>query len=235
MKFTETGNINFGYTPEESELHFYVSDTGKGIPEDKYHQIFDRFYQVEHSESRLYEGTGLGLSICKAYVELLGGHIWLNSSVGEGTTFYFSLPLKGLKISHANKESLNTGDHAILKKDIIILITEDDDNNYRLLCEILQPLGYIIIRATDGIEAITKCQEQKNIDLVFMDVKMPGMDGYEATRQIRSFLPDLPIIVQTAFVKDREKAFEYGCNDFISKPFTKQEILSVISNNIKQQ
>jgi PAS domain S-box-containing protein len=110
LKFTDAGIINFGCTMERTELHFYVSDSGKGIPEDKYDQIFDRFYQVEHSENRLNEGTGLGLSICKGYIELLGGHIWLNSSVGEGTTFYFTIPLNRIKTSIVNDETLYIND-----------------------------------------------------------------------------------------------------------------------------
>ncbi|MFH0841721.1 MAG: PAS domain S-box protein [Bacteroidota bacterium] len=235
LKFTDTGIINFGYKLEEENILFYISDTGKGIPQNKFRKIFDRFYQVEHSENRLYEGTGLGLSISRAYVGLLGGHIWLNSRVGEGTTFYFTIPLNKLKISSVNQETLYTKDQTIPVKEKTILVAEDDDNSYRLLCEILQPLGHIIIRSNDGIEAIEIVRSHPEIDLILMDIKMPNMDGLDATRQIKVILPDLPVIALTAYNSESDKVTvsNIGFSDFITKPFSPEVLIDSINRVIK--
>jgi hypothetical protein len=198
IKFTDSGTIKFGYIVEENNLHFYVSDTGKGIPENEFQKIFDRFYQVEHTLNRLYEGTGLGLSICKAYVELLGGQIWLSSKVGEGTTFNFSIPFNSVYTSLKSNNNFNTKEQNTVAKNKTILIAEDDENNFKLLCENLKSLGYSIIRAKDGFEAIEIVKSEPKIDLILMDIKMPVLDGFEATRRIKDIHPDLPVIALTA-------------------------------------
>jgi PAS domain S-box-containing protein len=233
LKFTQKGQIVFGYVLKDQMLEFYVSDTGIGIPVDQYEMIFNRFYQVENTVSRQYEGTGLGLSICKGYIELLGGKIWLTSELGNGTTFYFTIPyLQSIHSSLSETHSENPGE-LILTKPKTILVVEDDDNNYKLITSLLAELNGDIIRAENGEEAVEKCRTRTDIDLVLMDIKMPLMDGYLATKQIRQFLPDLPVIVQTAYFDDREKALKSGCSDFISKPFTKELFLSKILNQLK--
>ena len=235
IKFTEKGQITFGYTIENQLIRFHTSDTGIGISNEYQSRIFDPFFQVESELSRKFEGTGLGLSICKAYTELLGGTIWVTSEMGKGSSFYFTIPFEPVESSNLMAQIILNNQKSVFPKSLTILIAEDDENNFKFISSLLSGLKVKTIWAKNGIEAVVKCQEQKNIDLVFMDLKMPGMDGYEATRQIKSFLPDLTIIAQSAYVKDREKAFEYGCTDFISKPFTKQEIISIIRNNIKKK
>jgi PAS domain S-box-containing protein len=236
LKFTDIGLIKFGYRVDEENILFYVSDTGKGIPQNKFHKIFDRFYQVEHSENRLYEGTGLGLSICKAYVELLGGHIWLNSKVGEGTTFYFTIPLHRLKSTLVNHEFLKKDEQLISTKDITILVAEDDDINYRLLCRILRPLGHNLIRAKDGVEVIEIVKAKPEIDLILMDIKMPNMDGIEATMHIKEMLPDLPIIALTAYTSESDKviASKIGFLDLISKPYSSKDLIDTINRVVNR-
>ncbi len=231
LKFTDSGTIKFGYRVEENNLHFYVSDTGKGIPENEFQKIFDRFYQVEHTLNRLYEGTGLGLSICKAYVELLGGQIWLSSKVGEGTTFNFTIPFNRVYTSLKSNNNFYTKEQNTVTKNKTILIAEDDENNFRLLCENLQSLGYSIIRAKDGFEAIEIVKSEPKIDLILMDIKMPVLDGFEATRRIKDIHPDLPVIALTAHYSesDQKNATNIGFVDFISKPYSRSVLIETLN------
>jgi PAS domain S-box-containing protein len=231
LKFTDTGTIKFGYKVEENNLQFYVSDTGKGIQENEFQKIFDRFYQVEHTLNRPHEGTGLGLSICKAYVELLGGQIWLTSKVGEGTTFNFTIPFNRVNILLESNENFYTEEQTSFARNKTILIAEDDDNNFSLLCKILQSLEHNIIRAKDGFEAIERVKTVPKIDLVLMDIKMPGLDGYEATRRIKDIHPNLPVIALTAHYSESEKrnAPNIGFVDFISKPYSRRVLIDTLN------
>lgn len=234
IKFTYSGKVEFGYALKDSFLEFYVSDTGIGISSDQHSNIFKTFYQVESALSRQFEGTGLGLSICKAYTELLGGEIWVISELGKGATFFFTIPYKPsdtLDISDFKPLDIPKQE---LSKPYTILVAENDDNNYKFIEQLLTSLGSTVIRALNGSDAIEKCKSLKNIDLVLMDVKMPVLDGYSATREIRKFLQDLPIIVQTAYSLDSEKAIAAGGSDFISKPFTKQDLISKIRLVLKE-
>ena len=235
LKFTDTGIIKFGYSTEGNNIQFYVSDTGKGIPQNKFNKIFDRFYQVEHNENRLYEGTGLGLSICKAYVELLGGQIWLTSNVGEGTTFYFTIPFNGVNISLKSNTNFITEELSAITLNKTILIAEDDDNNYRLLCEILKSPGYKIIRAKNGIEALEIVKSAPEIDLILMDIKMPVLDGFEATRKIKDTHPDIPLIALTSYTSESDKkiASNIGFADFISKPYSRKILIDALNRILK--
>jgi PAS domain S-box-containing protein len=231
IKFTDSGRIIFGYKAKNSYLEFYVSDTGIGIEAGQFEKIFDRFYQVEQAVSRLYEGTGLGLSISKAYVELLGGRIWLTSQPGNGTTFFFTIPLLLSAFEKKNEILPDSRDKFDLPGKKTILIAEDEENNFMLLSEMLSKLNLNIMHARDGKEALDICRSSEKIDLILMDIKMPVMDGYEATREIRKFLPGIPVIAQTAYAfgSDREKALEAGCNDYISKPMKRETLLLIIN------
>jgi PAS domain S-box-containing protein len=235
LKFTKQGQITFGYILQGQMLEFYVSDTGIGIPPDQHDLIFDRFYQVEHNLIREYEGTGLGLSICKGYIELLGGRIWLTSEPGKGTIFYFTLPYVQAKKPAFSESHPENSDKQELFRKLTFLIVEDDNNNYKLIYNLLVEMNADIIRARNGEEAVAKCREESNIDLVLMDIKIPLLDGYLATKQIRQFHPCLPVIAQTAYAGDREKALASGCSDFISKPFTKELLLSKIKQQLNIQ
>jgi hypothetical protein len=234
IKFTDQGQINFGFTLENQFISFYVSDTGIGIPSQHLSKIFNPFFQVEHRLDRKVEGTGLGLSICKAYAELLGGTIWVSSEMGKGSSFYFTIPFKPAESPDLIRQPGLNNIEGSFPEPLTVLIAEDDENNSKYILNLISDFKVKTILAKNGEEAVAKCMEHKNIDLVFMDLMMPVMDGYEATRQIRSFLPDLPVIAQTAYFTDRGKAFENGCCDIIIKPFTKQEIISIIRKNIKK-
>jgi PAS domain S-box-containing protein len=225
LKFTQQGQINFGYTIKNNELEFFIEDTGIGVHPEMQEEIFKRFRQVESTIERKFGGSGLGLSISKAYVELLGGKIWLISEPHKGSTFYFTIPLKRTKQNNLPDKQSVSEIKIIVEEPKTLLIAEDEDSNFMLLEEQLSGLNLNIIRAMNGVEAISICKLH-DIDIILMDIKMPVMDGYEATKQIRAFKPDLPIIAQTAYSTDVDmnKAFTCGCTDFISKPI-KQELL----------
>ncbi|MGE0021915.1 MAG: response regulator [Draconibacterium sp.] len=231
LKFTKQGNVNFGYQIKEDEIEFVVEDTGIGIPATMHNEIFKRFRQVESTTARQFGGSGLGLSISKAYVEMLGGKIWLDSDLGKGSTFYFTIPYKRAQKTVSSDKSI-TGSGNRIKQQKTLLVAEDEDSNFMLLEELLSGLNSNILRAVNGLEAVEICKSNRQIDLVLMDIKMPVMDGYEATRQIRNFLPVLPIIAQTAYTSevDRNKALVCGCNDFISKPFKRDSLISKVNN-----
>jgi PAS domain S-box-containing protein len=234
LKFTQQGFINFGYTIKDKQLEFYVEDSGMGIPLDMQEIIFTRFRQVESSNDQLFGGSGVGLSISKAYVEMLGGKIWLDSELGNGTVFYFNIPYKKtIQIKSSEILSIK-GLDLEFKYNKTILIAEDDYLNFMFLNELLSKTGINIIRAVNGIEAVELCKSNPNIDLVLMDIKMPKMDGYEATKLIKEFKPNLPIIALTAYSTkaDRDKALACGCSDFISKPLKKEYVLSKIKEQL---
>ncbi|NWJ52384.1 MAG: response regulator [Bacteroidetes bacterium] len=225
LKFTQQGHVNFGYTIKNNELEFFIEDTGIGVHPEMYDEIFKRFRQVESTMERKFGGSGLGLSISKAYVELLGGKIWLISELDKGTTFFFTIPFKRTKPNALFEKQTNIELGKEIKKHNTLLVAEDEDSNFMLIEEQLLNLDFNIIRAKNGIEAVDICKLQY-VDMVLMDIKMPLLDGYEATKQIRVFKPNLPIIAQTAYSTDNDKnrAFESGCSDFITKPI-KQELL----------
>jgi hypothetical protein len=230
IKFTDTGSIEFGYETMEHAplsmealhlLQFYVKDTGIGIPADRQQAIFDRFVQADIADSRAFQGAGLGLSISKAYVEMLGGNIWVESEEGKGSTFYFTIPYNPVKkenIKVTNLEPpLKTEPQG---RNLKILVAEDDFTSSVLISIALKGVAKQILQVNNGVAAVEACLQHPDIDLVMMDVKMPKMDGYEAAREIRQFNKNVVIIAQTAYamVLEREKAMEAGCNDYISKP-----------------
>ena len=219
---------------------FYVKDTGVGIPKNKQWLIFERFMQVDGSSTRPYEGSGLGLPIAKAYIEMLGGKIWVESDPSEnqdsGSSFYFTVPYKPIleetaiiesSVSEIDAEGniYTTGD------GLKILIVEDNEASEQLLEIAIRKFSKEILKASTGIEAVEVCLNNPDIDLILMDIKMPEMDGYEATRQIRQFNKDVVIIAQTAFalIGDREKSLEVGCNEYITKPIKKDELSNMIN------
>ena len=241
IKFTHSGSIEFGYClksgNEPGELEFFVKDTGMGIAEEQKGFIFDRFRQGSESLSRNYEGAGLGLAISKAYVEMLGGKIWVESEVKKGSVFYFTLPYNG------EQKELNV-DFDIAKidvkkpqiRDLKVMIAEDDEGSAMLIAMAIKGFSNAVIKVRTGIEAVEACRNNPDIDLILMDIKMPEMDGFEATRQIRQFNLDVIIIAQTAYALtgDREKTILTGCNDYISKPIQKDQFLALIEKYFKR-
>jgi PAS domain S-box-containing protein len=236
LKFTEHGYIKFGYDVEKNSVRFYVSDTGIGISANQHVKIFDRFYQVENKVSRQYEGTGLGLAICKSYVELLGGRIWLTSEKDKGSVFNFTIPFIPPDQHNLPEEKPiieNTKYTGSCNKTIII--AEDNEMNYFLIKVMLSGLGLNILHAWNGSEAVDMCKKNSEIDLVFMDIKMPVMDGFEATRNIKRLRPELPVIAQTAYALagDPDRIIAAGFDAYIPKPIKKDKLLSLLNSYIK--
>jgi PAS domain S-box-containing protein len=236
IKFTYEGSIEFGYEKKGEYLEFFVKDTGIGIPKNQKELIFDRFRQGSESHNRGYEGSGLGLSISKSYVEMLDGKIWVESEEGKGSTFYFTIPYNSVMEERTEIENVvSEKDKEVEIKNLKILIVEDDEISYSLLTKMLQKISKEVLHAITGVEAVEACRNNPDLDFVLMDIRMPVMDGNEATRQIRQFNKDVIIIAQTAygFSRDKEKAIEVGCNDFISKPINKTLLYELIKKHIK--
>ena len=231
LKFTQTGHIRLGYSVSENEIEVSIEDTGIGISHDLLDDIFEPFKQAESNLSRAYGGTGLGLTISKAYIEKLGGKLRVDSIPGKGSRFCFIFPL----VRPENHEIAFAG-ATIRSENLNILIVEDEDMNFRYLAEVLKSRAKSILRAADGFSAIEQCKNNPGINLVLMDIKLPGIDGLEATVEIKKIRPDLPVIAQTAytFVGDREKALDAGCNDFISKPINKEKLFCIINKFLKE-
>jgi PAS domain S-box-containing protein len=229
LKFTLHGEIEFGYSLANEDLEFFVSDTGIGISEDQHQKIFNRFYQVEHSDkSLLYEGTGLGLSISKEYIEFLNGKIWLRSKPGLGTVFYFTIPYEEENTLQPQVNPKTEMKETEPSDKKTVLIAEDDNNSFYLIRELLSGLNIEIVRASNGIEAVDICKSDRKIDLVLMDIKMPVMDGYTAIRKILEYSPGTKIITQTAYAGDEARSMEAGCVGFISKPFVKMQFIKLV-------
>ncbi len=235
IKFTNKGEIQFGYIPKNDFLEFFVKDTGIGIPIEKHKIIFERFRQADSTIATNYGGTGLGLSISKSYIELLDGKIWVESEPTRGSTFYFTIPYqpanKSLSSQIHNKPSQDY--YNLIQKTI--LIAEDEDINFILLNEVLKKFDCKVIRAKNGLEAVNICKNNDLIELVLMDIKMPEMDGFEATKQIKLFKSSLPIIAQTAYAhpSDKEKVKEYGCDDYIPKPISEDLLIKLLIKYLK--
>jgi CheY-like chemotaxis protein/anti-sigma regulatory factor (Ser/Thr protein kinase) len=237
IKFTNEGSIEFGYEKKGEYLEFFVKDTGIGIPENQKELIFERFRQGSESYNRNYEGSGLGLSISKSYVEMLGGRIWMESEEGKGSIFYFTIPYKPVSEETSTIENNGfTENKEVQLKKLKILIVEDDEVSYSLLMRMLQNISKEVLHEITGIKAIETCRNTPDLDLVLMDIRMPQMDGNEATRQIRQFNKGIIIIAQTAyaFSGDCEKAIEAGCNDYISKPIDKTILYELIKKHVNK-
>ncbi|MFO8235573.1 MAG: transporter substrate-binding domain-containing protein [Bacteroidales bacterium] len=229
IKYTKSGEIDFGYSLENGMLMFYVKDTGIGISNEFQTKIFDRFIQGELSITREYEGAGLGLSISKAYVEMLGGTIWINSTSNKGSTFFFTIPYvkpaQDEKISEVQTEEKN-----VQPENLKLLVAEDDEMSYRLLYEALSSKNIVILNAKNGQQAVEMVKNNPDIDIVLMDIKMPVMDGYKATQEIKKIRTNMPVIAQTAYAseEDKEKSISSGCNAYISKPIDPTELMDLI-------
>ena len=213
IKFTEQGSIRFGYKRENNELYFYVTDTGCGIPQDKQDSIFGRFVKL----NSFAQGTGLGLSICRTLVDNMGGKIGVESEIGKGSTFWFTLPYQQAEIVEKAPEK-EIQAISIKKDKLVILIAEDNESNYKLFESILK-YDYHLIHAWDGMEAINLFKEH-NPQIVLMDINMPVMDGYEATKEIRKYSAKVPIIAITAFAfaSDEQRVMESGFDGYMPKP-----------------
>jgi len=224
IKFTNTGQISFGYEMKQQVIKFWVEDTGIGIPLQMQNAVFERFRQGENFMTTKYKGSGLGLSICKGLVEFMGGAISLSSKEAHGSTFSFTVP-------HSNQIVLqNTNSN----KKIKILVAEDEEINFLYIEEIINDPAFEVIHAHNGQEAVEYCTSHKDISLIFMDLKMPVMNGYQATKAIRNLLLQTPIIAYTAFALteelDRIKKAEF--NDFLIKPVKREHLMAILKKYV---
>ena len=232
IKFTEKGSIRFSYEMRENELYFYVTDTGCGIPKDKQQNIFGRFVKL----NSFAQGTGLGLSICKTLMDRMGGRIGVESEEGKGSTFWFTLPYKPAVKEDKKQAPKDIQPVAVERNKLTILIAEDNASNYKLFESILK-YDYHLIHAWDGMEAVEMFREHSP-QIVLMDINMPVMDGYEATREIRKFSAKIPIIAVTAFAyaSDEQKVMESGFDGYMPKPINakllKAQLVDIMQKRI---
>lgn len=232
IKFTEKGSIRFGYEMRENELYFYVADTGCGIPKDKQQNIFGRFVKL----NSFAQGTGLGLSICKTLMDHMGGRIGVESEEGKGSTFWFTLPYKPAVKEDKKQMPKDIQPVSIERNKLTILVAEDNASNYKLFESILK-YDYHLIHAWDGMEAVEMFRRH-NPQIVLMDINMPVMDGYEATREIRKYSAKIPIIAVTAFAyaSDEQKVMESGFDGYMPKPINakllKAQLVDIMQKRI---
>jgi len=235
LKYTRKGKVEFSCSRIKNELYFVIEDTGIGIPKEMHHKIFDRFWQVDSTVTREYGGTGLGLSITRAYVELMGGKIWLDSEPGKGSIFYFTIPYEPVGITQRTEtpvtEIILTGP----PPGKTILIAEDENNNYLLIRELLSDYGLILVHAENGLQAVDICKARSDLDLVLMDIKMPVMDGMEATQRIKKTRPGLAVIAVTAYAydTDRKRLLDHGFDDYIAKPLRREELVPMLKRYLQ--
>ena len=234
IKFTHEGFVSFGYEIDEenAQIIFNIEDTGLGIDEKNHKYIFDRFKRIESDMSVQAGGLGLGLAISKAYVEMMGGTITLESKVEEGSLFSFSIPLVYGKLKSIKEKPLVVPKLSNLKEERIILVAEDDNINFLLLKKIMQNKNYNIIRAVNGEEAVAICANNSNIDLVLMDIKMPIMNGFEALVKIKEIRPDLVVIAQTAYAsnEDKERIYSAGFYEYLTKPINREKLFEMLDD-----
>ena len=234
IKFTFKGEIRFGFEVRKEYIDFYVKDTGMGISEEKIKMIFERFVKL----NTFVQGTGLGLAICRVIVEKLGGEITAESKLNEGSTFRFTIPYKaGKKCPESEKatkcpESGSTEPRKVLQRRTV-LVAEDVDSNFLLLKTLLGKRCNLLW-AKNGEDAVNQFKEHQP-DLILMDIKMPHMDGLEATRLIRSYSKEVPIVALTAFAfeSDKDRAIEAGCDDFLTKPVSQNALEKVLDKYVK--
>ena len=240
LKHTSRGSITYGYQliNDGTEVSFYVSDTGSGIDPADVNRIFDTYVS---RDAEVQKGYGLGLALCRTIVEKLEGHISVQSRLGEGSTFRFVLPFEGTIGGVAKNSRITTNSRTIrattntnLKDAPLILVAEDEDSNFELV-KIVLSKRYRLIRAKNGIEAVTYCEED-NPDLVLMDIRMPDMNGLDATRIIKEVHHDLPVVALSAYAFDENirEAKAAGCDEFMAKPFRVEDLIDLVEKYVKR-
>ena len=238
IKFTDQGYIKFGYhiSPKglEKYIRFFVEDTGIGLNKKEQKEIFEQFRKIDsETNNKLYRGAGLGLAISKNLINELGGEIWIESETGIGSTFYFTLPYIKTNKIYQQVEPVNKKYYWDNKT---ILIGEDEKSNIEMIKLVLQKTNVNIIHVQNGKDAINKCKELNEIDLVLLDIKMPKINGLDATREIRKFNKTIPIIAFTAYAMpaDQQKTRKAGCTDFIAKPIKKDKLLGKLDHYLNK-
>jgi two-component system CheB/CheR fusion protein len=229
LKFSEKGEISFGFSVEEDNLKFFVKDEGIGIEKSKHKEVFERFKQINYDNSAKYGGTGLGLSISRGIITLFGGYIELTSELNKGTRFDFTIPLKRANIKKEIKQTGSFDPEGFLKNKTI-LIAEDDPLIQLLFKIVLKKTGADVFYASNGSSAVNTYKSNKNIDIVLLDIRMPEMNGIEAMEKILKINPEAKIIMQTAYAMadEKEKCYKKGCVDFLSKPVVKEQLFETL-------
>ncbi|MUP37784.1 hybrid sensor histidine kinase/response regulator [Labilibaculum euxinus] len=232
IKYTPKGEVELGCETKENKLLFSVKDSGIGIAPEYHEKIFDRFHRAEIETTKTIGGAGLGLAICRGNVNLLGGDIWVESNLGIGSKFYFTIPGDFVVQKPTVEEKADS--KSVLRPGCV-LVAEDEEYNFLYISRILNDAGIDFLRAKNGQEAVDICRKNANLGLILMDIKMPVLNGYEAVKIIREFRNEIPIIAQTAFAigNEKKKALDVGCNDYIAKPFKREELLNKIRENTK--
>lgn len=232
IKFTEKGAIEYGYNlSSDNSTVFFVKDSGIGLSPEQQKNIFSRFTKVENDRQKIYRGAGLGLTISKYLVEMMNGKLWVESELGKGSIFYFSLPMVDNIEENKTQAKQKNNSQNFSWNNKTILVAEDEESNYKFLEMIIKKTNAEILWAKNGVQAINICNGTYPIDLILMDIKMPEMSGLEAIKEIRKSKSDIPIIVQSAFAmpEDRDQSFNAGATDFISKPIGKEKLLKTIN------
>lgn len=228
VKFSYSGTITLGYRLDGETILFFVKDQGIGIDHKQREQIFDRFRRVNHVNTRKFEGAGLGLALSKGIIDNMNGKMWLESQYNKGADFYFQIPLipSGEQKQDSHSKVQFTSEKAFNWAGKKILIVEDSRMAHELIKKLLRGTHAEFELETDGKSAVERCKKDESIDLVLMDIQLPFVDGYTATRQIKETRPDLPVIAQTAnaMSDDRNTALQAGCDDYIAKPIDREEL-----------
>ena len=240
LKHTVKGSITYGYRliNDGSEVEFFVTDTGSGIDPNDMENIFGTYVS---RDADVQNGYGLGLALCKNIVERMEGRISVQSRLGEGSTFCFILPFEGTIGGMAQSTRTTTNSRTIrsttmtnLQNAPMILVAEDEDSNYELVRIVLSK-RYRLLRAVNGIEAVTLCEDE-HPDMILMDIRMPGMNGLDATRIIKEVNHDIPIVALSAYAFDENirEAKAAGCDDFMAKPFRVEDLLDMVEKYVKR-
>ena len=234
LKHTSNGRITYGYRliDEMQNIEFFVADTGSGIAPEIQEHIFDTYVSGDAEQQ---QGFGLGLALCKIIVEKLGGTIRVESTVGKGSTFTFVLPFEGTvgdistesTTTSANVRTIRVSERP-LQNMKTILVVEDEDSNYELVKIVLQK-RYRLLRAHNGIEAV-QMNEDEHPDMILMDIRMPGMNGLDATRIIKEVSHNTPVVALSAYAFDEDirQAKAAGCDEFMSKPFRVEHLIEMV-------
>ncbi|MGE0020980.1 MAG: PAS domain S-box protein [Draconibacterium sp.] len=234
LKFTPSGSISFGYQLSENKVLFYVKDTGIGIPLNKQKTIFERFVQANSDHKSRFEGAGLGLAISKAYVEMLGGKIWIESEEGKGTSFYFTLPTTCVSKREKDGEiEAKLWYNDLSESAKAVLIADDDEISMLYMKRMLEEFNVELFEAKNGAEAVEICRKHPEISLVLMDINMPELNGFEASKQIKKFRPELTMIAQTAYALEHDiENYKDPFDGYITKPIKTDEIKQIICNEL---
>ena len=239
LKHTSKGSITYGYRliNDGQEVEFFVTDTGSGIAPEDINHIFQTYVSRDAEQQN---GYGLGLALCKIIVEKMNGHITVSSKLGEGSTFRFTLPFEGTIGGLQKNSRITTNSRTIrvstktnVQNAPLILVAEDEDSNYELV-RIVLAKRYRLLRAHNGIEAVTLCEDE-HPDMILMDIRMPDMNGLDATRIIKEVNHEIPIVALSAYAFDENirEAKAAGCDEFLAKPFRVEDLLDTVGKYVK--